>query len=154
MSTKPASASIPEALRRLFPDFRFLSRIDGDAYGEIWLTADAAGRFRAVKFVAKGGPDEDVRHSREHRAIRLLKTLPDVPPGIVPILDVREDPQLGFGYVMELADAERPLWQDHPEEYRPRTLRGELVARRALPLVECLDVGICPPPATNPFAPL
>lgn len=126
----------------LFPDYRFLVRIGSGAYGEIWLATAPEGQYRAIKFIANGGPGDDSRYGREHRGIQLLKTLRDIPPGIVPILDVREDPQAGFGYVMELADAERPLWQEHPEEYRPKTLRGELVARRALPLEESIDIGI------------
>ncbi|GEM_PF-1273727 len=142
LSTKPTSASIPDTWRRLFPDFRFLIRIGGGAYGEIWLAVSADGQYRAIKFVAKDGSGDETRYAREHRGIQLLQTLQNIPAGIVPILEVREDPHAGFGYVMELADAERPLWQEHPEEYRPKTLRGELVARRALPLAECLDIGI------------
>lgn len=131
-----------KGLRLLFPDYLFLARIGSGAYGEIWLATAPEGQHRAIKFIAKGGSGDDSRYSREHRGIQLLKTLRDIPQGIVPILDVREDPQAGFGYVMELADAERPLWQEHPEEYRPKTLRGELVARRALPLAESIDIGI------------
>ena len=129
-------------LHLLFPSDRFLARIGGGAYGEIWLAVSANGQYRAIKYVAKDGPGDETRHGREHRGIQLLQTLQNIPSGIVPILEVREDPQTGFGYAMALADPERPLWQEHPEEYRPKTLRGELVARRALPLAECLDIGI------------
>ena len=142
MKTEPENPGTLKGLRLLFPDYLFLARIGSGAYGEIWLATAPEGQHRAIKFIAKGGPGDDSRYGREHRGIQLLKTLRDIPPGIVPILDVREDPQAGFGYVMELADAERPLWQEHPEEYRPKTLRGELVARRALPLAESIDIGI------------
>jgi len=111
LSTKPTSASIPDTWRRLFPDFRFLIRIGGGAYGEIWLAVSADGQYRAIKFVAKDGSGDETRYAREHRGIQLLQTLQNIPAGIVPILEVREDPHAGFGYVMELADAERPLWQ-------------------------------------------
>lgn len=141
MITEPENPGTLKGLRLLFPDYCFLARIGSGAYGEIWLAIAPDGQHRAIKFIAKGGSGDDSRYGREHRGIQLLKTLRDIPPGIVPILDVREDPQAGFGYVMELADAERPLWQEHPEEYRPKTLRGELVARRALPLVESIDIG-------------
>ncbi len=142
MKAEPENPGTLKGLRLLFPDYRFLVRIGSGAYGEIWLAIAPDGQHRAIKFIAKSGSGDDSRYGREHRGIQLLKTLRDIPPGIVPILDVREDPHTGFGYVMELADAERPLWQEHPEEYRPRTLRGELVARRALPLAESIDIGI------------
>jgi len=142
LKNKPENPDTLKGLRLLFPDYGFLVRIGSGAYGEIWLATAPEGQHRAIKFIAKVGSVDDSRYSREHRGIQLLKTLRDIPPGIVPILDVRENPQAGFGYVMELADAERPLWKEHPEEYRPKTLRGELVARRALPLAESLDIGI------------
>ena len=112
------------------------------AYGEIWLALAPDNHYRAIKYIPKDGSIHECRHARERRAIQLLQTLQDIPSGIVPILDVREDRQVGFGYVMELADSERPLWRNHPEEYRPRTLHSELIARRALPLAECLHIGI------------
>ena len=142
MKNDPENQGALKGLKILFPDYRFLVRIGSGAYGEIWLATAPDGQYRAIKFVSKSGSGDDTRYGREHRGIQLLKTLRNIPPGIVPILDVREDPQVGFGYVMELADAERPLWQEHPEEYRPKTLRGELVARRAIPLAESVDIGI------------
>ena len=141
--TPPAIRSDPtEKLKRLFLDHRFLSPIGRGAYGEIWLAQTDAGDYRAIKLVARGAAPDSARHDRERRGIQLLQTMTALPDSIVPIFDVREDPEAGFGYVMALADAERPCWQDHPGEYRPRTLRGECVARRALPLAECVEIGI------------
>lgn len=131
-----------ENLKRLFPDYRFLCPIGHGAYGEIWLARADSGTHRAIKLVARDTAPDGTRHDRERRGIQLLQTMTDLPDSIVPILDVRDGPDAGFGYVMALADAERPCWHDHPEEYRARTLRGELVAHRALPLAECVDIGI------------
>jgi eukaryotic-like serine/threonine-protein kinase len=129
-------------MRKLFPDYRLITRIGGGAYGEVWLAHAPEANYRAVKFVAPPAGRDAAHFDRERRAIQLLRTLRDIPPGIVPILEVRESPAAGFAYAMELADSERPHWHDCPEHYRPKTIRSELVARRALPLAECIDVGI------------
>jgi hypothetical protein len=76
--------------------------------------------------------------------LRLLRSLadpaaPDAPlhPALMPVADLREGPG-AFAYSMPVADALRPNWRDNPAQYRPRSLKAELVARRALPLGECL----------------
>ena len=71
------------------------------------------------------------RYARERRAVDLIRTLPDPPGSLIRVLDLREDLATGFAYTMPLADPERARWTDDPGQYRPRTLRGEISARRA-----------------------
>lgn len=138
----PPPADLPEPLAGLFPELSFAAKIGEGAYGEVWLARFPGGAWRAVKFVA----GEDERAERERRALRLLRSLadpaaPDAPlhPALMPVADLREG-HGAFAYSMPVADALRPNWRDNPAQYRPRTLAADLVARRALPLGECLDL--------------
>jgi serine/threonine protein kinase len=127
----------------LFPEGRFLARIGQGAYGEVWLLELPGNRHVAAKLMARqAAGDAAERYSRERRALDLIRTLPDPPGSLIRVLDLREDLAAGFVYTMPLADPERARWTDDPGQYRPRTLRGELSARRALPLADCLDIGI------------
>lgn len=132
----------PASLAELFPEAEFAAKIGEGAYGAVWLARFPGGAWRAVKFVAGDGE----RAERERRALRLLRSLadpaaPDAPlhPALMPVADLREGPG-AFAYSMPVADALRPNWRDDPAQYRPRTLAADLVARRALPLGECLDL--------------
>ena len=138
--TPPTDCPVP--LAELFPEAVFAAKIGEGAYGEVWLARFPGGVWRAVKFVAGDGE----RAERERRALRLLRSLadpaaPDAPlhPALMPVADLREGPG-AFAYSMPVADALRPNWRDNPAQYRPRTLAADLVARRALPLGECLDL--------------
>ncbi len=135
----------PAVLADLFPGVDFLARIGAGAYGEIWLARFPGGVCRAVKLVA-ADPVRPDSAAREHHAWRLLRSLADpadplapLHPALVPLLDLRETPD-AFGVVMPLADSLRPNWVDSPADYAPRTLAAELLARRALPLPECLEL--------------
>ncbi|MBQ9345093.1 MAG: protein kinase [Kiritimatiellae bacterium] len=135
----------PAVLADLFPGVDFLARIGAGAYGEIWLARFPGEVCRAVKLVA-ADPARPDSAAREHHAWRLLRSLaapadPLVPihPALVPLLDLRETPD-AFGVVMPLADSLRPNWVASPADYAPRTLSAELLARRALPLPECLEL--------------
>lgn len=128
-------------LRVLFPDAAMLRRIGSGAYGSVWLAQMDSGVLRAIKYVPSAAGAED-RTDRELRAVRLLLSL-KLPPdsGVIPVLDVRANAN-GFGYIMPLADSERPNWTADTEQYRPRTLRSDLVTQRALPMDICLDMAI------------
>lgn len=132
----------PAPLAELFPEAAFAAKIGEGAYGEVWLARFPGGAWRAVKFVAGDGE----RAERERRALRLLRSLADpaaadapLHPALMPVADLREGPG-AFAYSMPVADAVRPNWREDPAQYRPRTLAADLVARRALPLGECLDL--------------
>ena len=112
----------------------------------MWLARFPGGAWRAVKSV-EPVPGREAAAGRERHAIRLLLSLSDPasPPGeplhpaLLPVLDLRESPGGGaFAYAMPLADSLRPGWERDPAQYRPRTLASDILARRALPLRECL----------------
>ncbi len=138
-----ASDTVSACWQSLFPEGRFLARIGQGAYGEVWLLELPGNRHVAAKLMARQAADDAAeRYARERRAVDLIRTLPDPPGSLIRVLDLREDLATGFAYTMPLADPERPRWTEAPGQYRPRTLRGELSAQRALPLADCLDIGI------------
>ena len=135
--------SAPAELTALYPEAEFVARIGSGAYGEVWLARFPGDGWRAVKFVA-AAPGREEAAARERRAIHLLHSLADpaapaapLHPALAPIPDLRETDG-AFAYSMPLADSIRPNWAASPAEYRPRTLASDLLARRALPLPECL----------------
>ncbi|MBR6023278.1 MAG: protein kinase [Kiritimatiellae bacterium] len=133
----------PPDLAALFPEASFAAKTGAGACGEVWLARFPDGAWRSVKFVAGDSAAAD----RELRAIRLLLSLGDprtpagtpLHPALMPVADLRESPA-GFAYAMPPADSLRPGWTADPAQYRPRTLAADLLARRALPLPECLDL--------------
>ena len=138
-----ASDTASTCWQSLFPEGRFLARIGQGSYGEVWLLELPGNRHVAAKLMARQAADDAAeRYARERRAVDLIRTLPDPPGSLICVLDLREDLATGFAYTMPLADPERPRWIEAPGQYRPRTLRGEISAQRALPLADCLDIGI------------
>ena len=142
VSKTTLAGSCPASLAELFPEASFSAKIGEGAYGEVWLARFPDGAWRAVKFV----PGEGERAERERRALRLLRSLadpeaPDAPlhQALMPVAELREGTG-AFAYAMPLADALRPNWRDDPAQYRSRSLKAEIDARRALPLGECLDL--------------
>lgn len=138
----PTPPGVPASLAGLFPEAAFVAAIGAGAYGEVWLARFPGDAWRAVKLVE----GDTAAAERERRALHLLRSLsdpgaPDAPlhPALMPVADLRERPG-AFAYTMPLADALRPNWRADPAQYRPRTLAAELVARRTLPLGECLDL--------------
>lgn len=129
-------------IQSLYPEYQILTHIAGGAYGQVWLASHSDGTLRAIKVIEAKLVDTDQRYERERHGIRLLKTLNDMPDGIIAIHDIREEQDVGFAYVMDLADSERTFDHEHPEDYRPRTLQSELTACRALPLSDSLEIGI------------
>jgi serine/threonine protein kinase len=135
--------TVPAELTALYPETEFVARIGAGAYGEVWLARFPGDGWRAVKFVA-AVPGHEETAARERRAIHLLHSLADpaapaapLHPALAHILDLREADG-AFAYTMPLADSIRPNWAASPADYRPRTLASDLLARRALPLPECL----------------
>ena len=135
--------TVPAELTALYPEAEFAVRIGSGAYGEVWLARFPGGGWRAIKFVA-AVPGREEAAARERRAIHLLHSLADpaapaapLHPALAPILDLREADG-AFAYTMPLADSIRPNWASSPDDYRPRTLASDLLARRALPLPECM----------------
>lgn len=109
------------------------------AYGSVWL-ARKGGEWLALKLVERTA-DDGGRFDRELRGVRTVMRLPPV-EGLVRIRDccVAEDGN-SFAYTMDLADGEmgEPPGSGH---YRPRSLASVIEAEIALPLAECLEIGI------------
>ena len=99
------------------------------------------GRWVALKRVERPGDGDAAGYERELRGVR---TLARIPPkeGLVRIfaVEARADGR-GFEYAMELADDEEGR---NPGEggYRPKTLAGVVAGETALPLKECVEIGI------------
>jgi len=133
-SLSPAETAAAEACGYELP-----GRIGGGAYGEVYL-ARKDGVWFAVKFVRRS-PLDPARFEREWRGVRTVSRLPPV-EGLVRLHDVRTVPGGdAFFYAMDLADDEEGA-EPAAGTYRPRSLASVVDAEIALPLAECLDIGI------------
>ena len=141
-------------------DFVPLREIGRGAHGVVHLARNSAtGAFAALKVCDR--PEGDAATpaalaawERERRGTALYAALPPH-PGLVRILAFDESPDgRSFRVAMELADPEdapasstgRSFSIQHSafsiEAYRPRTLASVLQAEIALPLRDCLDLGL------------
>ncbi len=126
----------------LLPRYTVLREIGRGEYGVVHLARRDDGGFYAVKIVQRPAEGDTRPYERELRGVLTVKRLPPL-EGLVRIYDVAEAPDgSAFAYAMDLADPE--LDGPGPEEagYRPRTLASVVAAEVALPLRECLDIGI------------
>ena len=121
--------------------YELLAPIGSGAYGTVYL-ARKAGRWFAVKWVRLGdGPDARTRFAREWRGVQTAARLPPV-EGLAAVRDLHlADDGASFFYAMDLADDESGL-PPAPATYRPRSLASVIDAEIALPLSECVDIGI------------
>ena len=123
-------------------DLKLNCRIGGGAHGEVFLAEGAHGLV-AVKVCRR--PDDPARQSdweRERRGWRLFAGIPRH-PGLVHVFGFGEAPGGdSFRVEMELADSEsgRPAAADGA--YRPLTLASLVGGETALPLRDCLSIGI------------
>ena len=144
------------------PDHELVRRIGQGSYGEVWLARNALGTWRAVKIVYRDNFKDARPYEREFAGIRHFEPLSRSNEGFVDILQVgRDDAEVWFYYVMELADAVgegdgRSSMADgekhtsptpisdlrSPSEYVPRTLARDLHYRGRLPLEDCLQLGL------------
>lgn len=116
-------------------------RIGEGAYGEVFL-ARREGNWCAVKRVRRGeGPEAAARFDREWRGVQVAARMPSL-EGFCAVRDLRmaEDGE-SFSYAMDLADDENGA-PPEPGRYRPRSLASVIEAEVALPLAECVDIGI------------
>lgn len=134
-------------------DFVPLREIGRGAHGVVHLARNpATGAFAALKVCPRPAGDAATPAAlaaweRERRGTALYAALPPH-PGLVRILAFDEAPDgRSFRVAMELADPEDgPLCIVHSEfcidSYRPRTLASVLQAEIALPLRDCLSLGL------------
>ena len=130
--------------RPLLPQYRREREIGRGEYGVVYL-AKYLGTYYALKVVRHPG-NADASHAdayaRELRGVRLVMGLPKI-DGLVRIHDfAQKSDGSEFAYVMDLADPEREEVGPFDDNYRPRTLASVIDAEIALPLNECLDIGI------------
>lgn len=121
--------------------YELLVPIGSGAYGTVYL-ARKDGQWCALKCVRCGdGPDAVQRFAREWRGVQTAARLPPV-EGLAAARDLHlAEDGTSFFYVMDLADDEAGL-PPSPATYRPRSLASVIDAEIALPLAECIDIGI------------
>jgi len=109
------------------------------AYGVVYLAVGAGGERAAVK-VCRRDAVGDERYARELRGAKLYASV-SASEGLVRMREVIET-EWGFCSVMDLADDEFDRADAPPESYRPKTLAKVIEGEKALPLKECVKLGI------------
>lgn len=120
-------------------DWRLVREIGHGAYGVVYLAEGADGAWAAVKVCRRDEIGEE-RYARELRGARLYSAIPSQ-EGLVRMHELAEKPW-GFYVVMDLADDEFDRESPTVESYRPKTLASVIVGEKALPLGECIKLGI------------
>ena len=119
--------------------WRLLREIGRGAYGVVYLAKDGDGAKAAVKVCRRGDMPPEL-YEREARGAKLYASIPRT-AGLVQAYGLAEEPW-GFYFAMALADDE--FGRDAPADadYRPKTLAAVIDGEKALPLGECVKLGI------------
>ena len=140
-----------EMLEQQCGDWRLEREIGQGAYGVVYLAVGPGGDRAAVK-VCRRNAVGDERYARELRGAKLYRAIPHQ-EGLVRMSELVET-EWGFYTVMDLADDEfasdgaaSPGRAASPfaaafGEYRPKTLASVIDGEKALPLGECVKLGI------------
>ncbi|MBO7688837.1 MAG: protein kinase [Kiritimatiellae bacterium] len=140
-----------EMLEQQCGDWRLEREIGQGAYGVVYLAVGPGGDRAAVK-VCRRNAVGDERYARELRGAKLYRAIPHQ-EGLVRMSELVET-EWGFFAVMDLADDEfasdgaaSPGRAASPfvaasGEYRPKTLASVIDGEKALPLGECVKLGI------------
>ena len=120
-------------------EWRLDREIGRGAYGVVYLAEGAGGAWAAVK-VCRRADIGDEHYARELRGARLYSAIPSQ-EGLVRMREFAEKPW-GFYVVMDLADDEFDRESPTVESYRPKTLASVIDGEKALPLGECVKLGI------------
>ena len=132
-----------EKIEQIIPDFQLLAKVGEGSYGTVYLAKSVTGQYRAVKVVYAHRMGSTEAFEREFRGAQFYEAVSRRHDGLIDILYVGRDDQRGFFYyVMDAADDERPDQSIDPATYRPRTLSTELGRRTALPIQECIAIGL------------
>lgn len=131
-----------QKVARLLPQYRRIREIGRGKYGVVML-AQYLGEYYALKTVTRPGDAEEATdYARELRGVRTIRRLPQI-KGLIRIHDFAEAANgREFAYVMDLADPELDGVGPDDDAYRPRTLASVIAAEVALPLAECVEIGI------------
>lgn len=126
------------------PDHTLLRVIGRGSYGEVWEARNVMGTPRAVKIVRRQDFDSARPFEREFEGIQRYEPVSRTHAGLVHVLHVGMAAEGdSFYYVMELADDAGPENADEKDAvYRPKTLRSELHRRPAVPVEECIAIGM------------
>ena len=126
-------------LPRQCGEYGLQQEIGRGAYGTVYLASAPGGGRVAVKVCRR----EDIGDDRYERELRGAKLYRAIPPqeGLVRMLELAEEPW-GFFAVMELADDEFGGPQEASAGYRPKTLASVIAGEKALPLGECVKLGV------------
>ena len=119
--------------------WRLDQEIGRGAYGVVYLAAGAGGERAAVKVCRRDDIGEE-RYERELRGAKLYRAIPPQ-EGLVRMRDLVET-EWGFYTVMDLADDEFGGPLEAASGYRPKTLARVIEGEKALPLKECVKLGI------------
>ena len=140
MNVRPRPATFAPVASPDDPPCELLREIGAGAYGTVHLAREGGGLV-AVKFCRRpADPAGAESFERERRGVRERLRLPPN-DGLVRVLRLVEDPDgAWFRYSMELADSEDG--SSDVENYRPKTLASVLDAEVALPLRDCIDLGL------------
>ena len=109
------------------------------AYGVVFLAEGPDGERAAVKVCRCDAIGEE-RYERELRGAKLYRTIPSQ-EGLVRMRECVEE-SWGFYAVMDLADDEFGDRDFALDEYRPKTLADVIEGEKALPLDECVKLGM------------
>ena len=120
-------------------EWRLLREIGHGAYGVVYLAEASDGRRAALKLCRRAGTENE-RYARELRGAKLYMSV-SASEGLVGMRGVVEE-DWGFYSVMDLADDEFDRADVSPESYRPKTLAKVIEGEKALPLKECVRLGI------------
>ena len=133
----------------LVPDHELLRVIGRGSYGEVWHARNVMGTPRAVKVIKRQDFDYARPFDREFEGIQRYEPVSRSHEGLVHALHVGHGKERDyFYYVMELADdAQSTGGQSFTPggfspDYRPRTLRDEITRLGALPVSECIEIGL------------
>lgn len=138
MPRSPAHAQAPQ-----IPNHETLRFIGSGAYGEIWMARSVTGALRAVKVVSRENFENERSFNREFEGMSRFEPISRAHDGFVDILDVgRGGDGSFFYYVMELADDQAGGSELDVERYIPRTLATELARHKALPVADCVGIGL------------
>ena len=128
-----------ETLPQQCGKWRLEREIGQGAYGVVYLAVGSGGELAAVK-VCRRDAVGDERYERELRGAKLYRAIPQQ-EGLVRMRELVET-EWGFYTVMDLADDEFGGPQDASSGYRPKTLARVIEGEKALPLKECVRLGI------------
>ena len=119
--------------------WKCMYEIGHGAYGTVYLAERRDGERVAVKLCRRDAVGDE-RYARELRGAKLYKAIPHH-DGLVQMRELVET-EWGFYAVMDLADDEFDRSNAPPESYRPKTLAKVIEGEKALPLKECVKLGI------------